>query len=309
MIGAIVITYNDDYKIKEWQEHYLEYRAALSDYVIVDNGSEKEYLQLVKEKFPQAHIIEAGKNLGCTGAYNIGIKYLLDNTSVDSICLIGNDIKVSSDVLQCMDEFLQKNPSVGMVEPVLLQKDSNIIEDAGDEIDKNNFSLVVLGNGEKYKSGECKIKYCHAVTGGMNMASRSFYQTVGFQDEKLFMYSDEVDMGLRAERHGYKMACLLDVCAWHQHINPTKRKIRHPYSAYLMGRNKIYLAYKYRNRKCAYQLFVKYMVGDCARIAYNCIRGRYEKARWHKWHFLGAWYGVKKNMKPNRYSAMGADNG
>ena len=43
------------------------------------------------------------------------------------------------------------------------------------------------------------------MSGGMNLGKREFYEKVGLQDEKLFMYSDEVDIGTRAKKLGFKM--------------------------------------------------------------------------------------------------------
>ena len=94
-IAAITITYNDGYKFKEWVEHYQEYKSELYLHIIVDNGSEDEYMAQLKSTFTDSIIIERGKNGGCTHAYNDGIRYALNDKHVDAIMLIGNDIKLS----------------------------------------------------------------------------------------------------------------------------------------------------------------------------------------------------------------------
>ena len=64
-IAAITITYNDGYKFKEWVEHYQEYKSELYLHIIVDNGSEDEYMAQLKSTFTDSIIIERGKNGGC----------------------------------------------------------------------------------------------------------------------------------------------------------------------------------------------------------------------------------------------------
>ena len=39
-IAGISMTYNDGYKLKEWTEHYRQYKDELDYYIIVDNGSD-----------------------------------------------------------------------------------------------------------------------------------------------------------------------------------------------------------------------------------------------------------------------------
>ena len=51
------------------------------------------------------------------------------------------------------------------------------------------------------------------------MASREYYEKVGLQDEKLFMYFDEIDTAIRTKKNGYKIAVLSNVYVWHWHIN------------------------------------------------------------------------------------------
>ncbi len=243
-VAAITITYNDDYKFAEWCEHYQEYRDELYLHIIVDNHSGEEYADKVRTFFTHSKIIRRSSNGGCTYAYNDGIRLALADKEVDAIMLIGNDIRLEKGAVTNLYKFLCSNDAYGMVEPVILAKDSDIIEDFGCNISR---TLVMrpFGCGEPLSAVSESSRTVEAVTGGMNLSKREFYENVGLQDECLFMYSDEVDMGIRAAAKGYKMAVTSEVVAWHQHINPGGRMSRLPYTSYLMGRNKVYLAKKH----------------------------------------------------------------
>lgn len=304
MLGAVIISYNDGYKLVQWVEHYREMCSAIDRYVIVDNGSEAEYLEKVRCSFPQAEILELGRNLGCTGAYNRGIQYLLEEPKIDCIMLIGNDIRILPEHIIKLTNYLANHETVGMAAPVLLKKDSMIVEDGGCEMNRKTLTLNPRYVGKPYDSIPHETVEVAAVTGGMNVAKRSFYETVGLQDEKLFMYSDEVDMGLRAAAKGIKMALVADAVAWHQHINPQQTQIRHPYSAYLMARNKVYLSYKHNEKKDALHLFASYAISDGARMVRAFLQRDREKIRWYRWHLIGAYHGLKTDMVPNKYSSL-----
>lgn len=301
-VAVITITYNDGYKFKEWCEHYEEYKNETFLHIIVDNGSEPEYLRQVKDYFTESVIIERNSNGGCTLSYNEGIRVALANKEVEYIVLIGNDIKLPSGNLTLLANSFKLDNKLGMVEPVLFEADSSIINDFGCSIDNHLFMNSYLA-GKDFSEIKDDIHYCDAVTGGMNMASREFYETVGLQDELLFMYSDEVDMGIRAKKYGFKLAAISCAKSWHQHINPDKKtNRRHPFSRYLIARNKTYLMRKhYGNLKCFCE-FVFFIKQSTKNIIRNTINGNLSSNKDENWQIIGALNGLLGNMAPNKYS-------
>lgn len=253
-IAAIVITFNDGYKFKEWVDYHQIYKDELYMHIIVDNGSDPEYLSMVETAFSNSKIIKRTTNGGCTSAYNDGIKLALSDQNIDAIMLIANDIKLEKGSISNLFNFLFSDKQYGMVSPILLAKNSELIDDFGCEITKNLY-MKPFDIGKSYNDLIIKNRVVKAVTGGMNMAKREFYEIVGLQDEKLFMYSDEVDMAIRAERTGFKMAVTSEIKSWHQHIN-LKGNIRSYKANFLLNRNKVYLANKHFGFMKASQIFI-----------------------------------------------------
>lgn len=253
-IAAITITYNDDYKLKEWYDHYLEYGSQVYMNIIVDNGSDEIYLKQVKRLFSDSIIVERTKNGGTTAAYNDGIRIALADPNVDSILLIGNDMRIDNNGIKVLHDFLYSDFLYGMVAPVILEKNSFKIESLGCFVAWNLY-LKEYFIGNSIADIEEDTFIVETVAGGMNLAKREFYEDLGLQDEDLFMYSDEADLGLRIMKSKYKAAVTKKSLAWHEHINPNKRNIRLPYSAFLIGRNKIYLGYKHFGFMRAFIIF------------------------------------------------------
>lgn len=301
-IATITISYNDGYQLDNWHSHYLDYKDEITLHIIVDNNSSEEFYQNMKKRFVDSVIIRRDSNGGCTGAYNDGIRYALKQNNIDHIALVGKDIKLSSGSLTTLSKVLFENPNLGMVEPILFERDSTTINDFGCSIDKHLFMKSYMA-GKNISDIKEDINFADAVTGGMNMATRFFYEKVGLQDELLFMYSDEVDMGIRAKKMGFKMAAISSAKAWHQHIDSNKKaNRRHPFSRYLIARNKTYLARKhYGARKClnvALFFIIKAMVS----ILILFIKGNFSKIKDEWWQILGAINGFNGNMKQNKYS-------
>ena len=293
-VAAIVITYNDGYKFKEWVENHQTYKEELYKHIIVDNGSDSEYLNLVETNFTESFIIKRTSNGGCTGAYNDGIKLALSDPKVDAIMLIGNDMKLENGGVNALSEFLGSNDFLGMVAPILLAKDSQMIDDFGCEVSKNLY-MNPYDVGKNISELEISYRTVASVTGGMNLSKREFYETVGLQDENLFMYSDEVDMALRAKKTGFKMAVTKDVLSWHQHINPNNGNHRGVYTFYLIGRNKIYLAKKHFGFSRTI-----YVLGSLLwKMGLTMIFGLFDRNRWKQqiYFFWGIVNGLLGNME------------
>lgn len=307
-IAAITITYNDDYKFNEWFQHYSEYKDELYLHIIVDNNSNKDYLKKVKETFVDSYIIQRTSNGGCTGAYNDGIKFALSLPEVDSIMLIANDIKLMKGATTILHSNLFSDNTLGMISPIMLKNKSNlIIEDFGCSI---SWALIMqeYAKGQHIKHVKDNLYYCECVTGGMNLSKREFYERVGLQDDNLFMYSDEVDMGIRAKKQGFRMAAVKESVCWHEHINENKQKgRRHPFTKYLAGRNKVYVAKKHFGILRVIYVFLFYVFGSMYKILINLIKGNFYHIKEYFWLIFGAVMGLLGNMKPNRFSVPKED--
>lgn len=242
-IVGISMTYNDDFKLKEWESHYKTYKDQLSLFVIVDNNSDIEYYEKLKITFPEALILRRDSNGGCTAAYNDGIRYALENTDADAIAIIGNDIKVTQNCLPVMYEYLFSDKKLGIVSTAILYKDSTIIDNYGHIFTQRG--VFNCNDGDNIAEIKEKSKYTDLISGGFTMAKREFYQTVGLQDENLFMYCDELDTMYKARKYGYKIGVIANEYAWHWHINNPRSGKRLSWTRYLICRNRIYIAKKY----------------------------------------------------------------
>lgn len=299
-IAMITMTRNDDCRFREWKEHYEEYKGDLFLHIIVDNGSTEEYQKKLQETFSESTIIELGYNGGCTAAYNAGIKYALEKPEVDAISLLANDVRMLPGTLKTMYDILFSKAEYGMISPVSVKlNDSNLAAAFGEKINRKTMDLIVLNKGASVDTLP-EIILSETLPGGNNLAKRYFYEKVGLQDEKFFMYADEVDMGIRGERAGFKFVATTKARTWHMHINEPGKVNRNPMAAYLMGRNHIYLARKLFGRK---EVF--YTVFDRLKAAsilfLSAIKHRKVKEEFnYAWAFTkGVFAGIRGDMKNN----------
>ena len=300
-IAGVSMTYNDGYKLKEWIEHYNEYGKELDYYVVVDNGSCEEYVELLEKAFKDVVLIKRTSNGGCTAAYNDGIKYILENTDADAIVIIANDFKIKEGCFKIMYDYLYSDDMLGLVSTAVLSIDSTIVENYGHEVDKYN--VIELEKGKDLSELNPKRKYTDLLTGGFYMAKRQFYEDVGLQDEKLFMYGDELDTSIRTKKAGYKAGVTCETYGWHWHINEKNASIRKPASDYLIARNRIYVSRKHYGMAMAVGAFWRFSLKKSIVLTASGIlkhsKSRLLKA---KYSFMGGINGLRGDMSLNRYT-------
>ncbi len=291
-IAAIVVTYNDDFKIKEWAENYKNYEQAIDSLIIVDNGSTEAYKSTLNKVFPNAEFIFLSQNYGTTYAYNRGIELALSKQEIKYILLIGNDIVIEANSIINMCHFLSLNNDVAFISPVLLNIDGITIDGEGYYFD-NHYNMRGINRGEKYHKTD-RFDVVEALPGGINIAKSEIYADLGLQDEKLFMYADEVDISLRVKKKQLKMVVDLNEVAIHRHINKNNSNLRSPYVRFLVCRNSVYLAGKHFGTFKKLTLFLYYIKNSFAESLLALFRRKKSLARYS---LYGASCGFLGNMK------------
>ena len=95
LVMLVVINYNGKSYLKEcfssiFAQTYSNFRVAM-----VDNGSEDNSVQFIKDNFPKVLIIESNKNLGYAGAINKAIKFGFElNGDFEYFGILNNDISL-----------------------------------------------------------------------------------------------------------------------------------------------------------------------------------------------------------------------
>ncbi len=302
-IAVITIFCNESFRISKWYDYYLEYKDDVALHIIVDNNSSYDQFKQVESTFKESKIIRLDKNKGVTGAYNAGINECFLHPEIDAVAFVGNDIKIEKGGLKGLYNFLMSDKKLGEVSPILLKKDSLIIEDNGDKF-RYNLVMDEYDIGKEFGSN-IENHRCDGLPGAMNMAKIIMYKEIGLLDETIFMYSDEVDIGLRAKKYGYEFSSFVEVKAWHQHEYMPGNNQRLPYSNYLVMRNKVYLAGKYFSLIRKILVYISLFILSVKTIIMGIIRKNKFMRKCGLWQIKGVNRGLFNKMGHNKYSNPG----
>lgn len=242
-IASVTLFCNEGFRLNHWAQYFSEYKDDIYLQIIVNNGNPEDTI-LLKSVFPDA-VVLFSKTPNMIASYNLAIKYILEKTDADSILQITNDLRIEKGGLAQIYEILFREQQYGMISPILLKKDSEIVENYGAEIDFSNMLFRHIDRNVHYKDVKPDIAFRTGLPGGCFLTKRVVYETIGLQDERINMYSDEVDTGIKCANKGYTLLSTKLVKSWHQHIFPSGRNQRSCSASYFMSRNPICLARKY----------------------------------------------------------------
>ncbi|MCQ2353526.1 MAG: glycosyltransferase family 2 protein [Clostridia bacterium] len=215
-ISISVVSHNDCDNVRILLQNLTEHTKGISYHVyVVDNG-EPDYstASVLKNEFIDNENITflTCKNNGFGAGHN-SVMNLIDS---EYHAIINPDIRIETNVLPELTEYLKNHPETALVTPQIRNADGS---EQFLPRRTPNFRYLVLGRlSEKVKafqkyrdeytmrgidcSSPVKIEFC---TGCFMVTKTAFFKGVGGFDDKYFMYFEDVDLTERMQEFGNTM--------------------------------------------------------------------------------------------------------
>jgi GT2 family glycosyltransferase len=226
-VAVNLVTYNAEKYLPFCLKSVFEQTFKDFSLLIIDNGSNDQTLQYLKENWPQIKMVNNGKNVGFAKAHNQGISW----TKSDYVLLLNQDAVMTKDYLERAVKYLDERPEVGCLGGKMLRWDfkndlkTNIIDSAGLRIFKNH-RVVERGQGELNKNQYNKAEEVFGISGALPLYRRSALESVKvclssalshgeYFDENFFSYKEDLDLAYRFQLAGFKAIYFPEVTAYH----------------------------------------------------------------------------------------------
>ncbi len=214
LISVVTVNYNHSDDTIEFLESMKNVPYPNLEFVIVDNGSEVEDYERLRNAFPDYKYIRIEINCGFAGANNRG----LELASGDYILCINNDIIVTHDFLTPLLTKLQTNPSIGVVCPKVYFNDPPQNLQYTGYTEFNNITIRNHGIGyNEPDTGQYEEDRITAFAIGAAMLfSRDVLEKVGLMSEYFFLYYEDMDWGRRVRNAGYEIGYVHNAKVYHK---------------------------------------------------------------------------------------------
>ena len=206
-VSAVVVAYN----ALPWLEQAL---ASVAGYetVVVDHGSTDGTLELVRESFPAARLVEQ-ENRGLAAGWNRGIR----ETSGAYVLILNADAWALGDAVDQLAAFADAHPRAAVIGPRLRFPDGRLQPSVRGfpspwRLATEYLFLRKLAPRSRmlnafYASGfdYTRAREAEFVMGAVMLARRAAIDEVGLLDEDFFLFSEETDWCYRFRRAGWQV--------------------------------------------------------------------------------------------------------
>jgi N-acetylglucosaminyl-diphospho-decaprenol L-rhamnosyltransferase len=177
--------------------------------IVADNASRDGTPDQVGKHFPRARLVELGANLGFAAACNRGAAA----GDGEIVVLLNNDV-------ECRPDFLERlvapfgDDRVGMAAATLVRPDRDEIDSVGITADSTLSGFARLpAHPTNEAASESPI--LTGPSGGAGAYRRTAWEEVGGLDERIFIYSEDLDLAFRLRAAGWHAAVAADAIGIH----------------------------------------------------------------------------------------------
>lgn len=237
-VGIVISNYNgwqDTVRCLESLEKqtYTDFEILLLD----DASTNDSVQQLQQHLTPRTVFLPQAANSGFAAVNNVGMRRALAD-GCNWVLLLNNDTVAAPDFLETL---LRETPAEAVSCPKMLFLDPpDEIWFAGGELDRATGKVRHLGGHAKDGPAFAEKKQVSFITFCCVLLPRSVIEAVGFLDETLFMYCEDVDYCIRLADAGVPLWFLPDAKIWHKAGGSAGGML----SVYYITRNTLYLTCK-----------------------------------------------------------------
>lgn len=214
MVSIIVVSWNSIGFLGECLGSVREQTYKDWEIIVVDNASEDGTKELVRRSFPEVRLITLSQNLGFARAGNLG----LAESRGECLLFLNPDVRLERDWLEKALPAFKINPRIGMVTGKILRFDRLTIDSTGQFLSLSRRAKE-RGYNEADKGQYNQAGFVFSVCGAVALYSREMVEKIKlngeFLDEDFFAFYEDLDVGWRANRLGWRGYYVPEAVAYH----------------------------------------------------------------------------------------------
>ncbi len=198
-----------NYKVPYFLELCLQsVEAAIknieSEVIVVDNLSQDNSCEMVRQKFPKVKLIENSENYGFSKGNNIGVAQAKGHY----VCILNPDTVVAEDTFEMLLDFANKKENLGIIGCKLIDGKGSYLPESKRNVPIPKIAIQkAMGNTKNYYANalnENAIGKVSIFVGAFMLLKKAVYDKVNGFDEDYFMYGEDIDLSFKIEKSGFQ---------------------------------------------------------------------------------------------------------
>lgn len=247
-ISVVVVTRNRASVLRRCLNSLKESSFKLSRIIVVDNASEDESREMVRNDFPEVILLSQKTNIGAAEGRNVGARV----SKSELIYFLDDDAYIEANTIKSAVETILSDKNIAIVQSKVLSS-INLKKILGIAHDINTTTSLITAYGiNEIDKGQYSKVIDIPMVGTGWLVKREAFNLVGGFDKKFFIPYEDSDISLRIRQRGYRIVFDPRSQIWHDelkiaNINPRIRSIgiASVERALYVGRNKIYFMRKH----------------------------------------------------------------
>ena len=227
-LSIIILNYNVRYFLELCLKSVV---AAIStidtEIIVVDNNSNDESCNMIKQLFPEVTLIENKENFGFSKGNNQGVAV----AKGEYICILNPDTVVAEDTFEKLLKFTSLQEKPGIVGCKLIDGTGQFLPESKRNIPTVKVALrKLLGNSKKYYANHLNRDETGKVdilVGAFMLLKKEIYHEVNGFDEDYFMFGEDIDLSYRILNLGYNNYYFSDTTIIHYKGESTLKNLNY----------------------------------------------------------------------------------
>lgn len=176
---------------------------------VVDNASQDDSVRIVREQFPQVHLIANPTNVG----FAAGNNQALAAATGRYVLLLNPDTRVHEGTMQILIDFLDAHPQAGAAGSLYASPDGSLQQSCFPfpTVSRELWRLLHLdrfyarGIYDMHRWSRNVPREVDSLQGASLMLRRAALEQTGLLDAGYFMYTEEIDLCYRLRQRGWSL--------------------------------------------------------------------------------------------------------
>jgi hypothetical protein len=180
--------------------------------VVVDNASADGTADVVEREHPWAGLVRSPRNLGYGRGCNLGFS----RVETPYVLVMNPDVVLEPEAVRAMALFLEERPRAGIVAPSTRLPDGGFQRIGGRSTPWRHilFALGLRDARSELRPGD-PPRRTDWLCGAVFLIRSGLFRSLGGFDPRYFLYFEETDLFLRAEKAGWQLWALGSAVASH----------------------------------------------------------------------------------------------
>jgi GT2 family glycosyltransferase len=258
-LGVVVLTHGEGAEALALLRSLVEEQGVAADAIVAVQNPVSLADPALTPPDPAIRVLRMPENRGYAGGMNAGIRQHLDN-GAGLVLILTGEVGLRPGVVDLLVATAEQAPQFGALGPVVWWRSQNRpfsfggVRLPGGRIDQLHDPPAAAEHG---------IAECDWVEGAAILLRAEALREVGLLDERLFLYFEETELGLRLSKAGWRLGVVIDAVA-EQEPGLARRPGAY---AYLLARNGLEYA-----RRAAGPRGVARALGERAGEAWQALR-------------------------------------